>query len=867
MARDPALDVARAAYPELAEAALVDRRMALKLMAASAALAAASGCTGPGERRTLAAGGSRATVPTTLEQNGLGFGVTVETVDGHPVKIEGHPEHPASLGRSNVFAQAALLTHYDPERLRRPVLDGREAGWDAVQRLLAGLRGDEGAGLHILIEPAASPTLEQMVGEAQAALPRAHFYGHRALPLALTPQPDFGADVIVSLGCDFLGPGPAQVANAAAWIAARRRARATGRTSRLVVIESVPSLTGARADLRIAASPSEMTALAAALAERSLDRLPPALGASLANAGRVELVAGQEAPAAVRAALRTSGDGDPAPVLEGAALRPLPMLAGALAAGNVRTLLILGGNPLYDAPPDLRIAERLRRAGTSLYLGSEANETAVACRHRLPSKSALGRWGDLRAFDGTVSLVRPVVREAGLTAIELLAALAGRAPDGEALVRATHGLDSAELDALSGGILIPGAAPAPAAAAPPVPAPTPPAAPGTVALVLRPSTNLWDGSLSGNAWAQELPDPITGLAWGNAATLAPEDAEAWGIADGELIELAAGSASVTVPAKRLAGQARGTVGLALGYGRLTGLGADVGVNGFALAGNGLVRDGVRLRRAGGTARLIYPNEPFRTGENDPVRWVAPGEAIAAAEDTPGFATPRPQAAKQWGMAIDLDACIGCNACTIACQAENNIPVVGPEEVAMGRVMHWIRVDRHESGDGGSPASAHQPVPCMHCETAPCEPVCPVEATTHSSEGLNQMTYQRCIGTRSCSNNCPYKVRRFNWFDYAADAPMPERGQNPRVHVRERGVMEKCTYCVQRIEAVRTGDAEGPPVTACQQACPTRAIVFGDISDPESAVAEARRSPRNYALLDGLNLQPRTTYLARVKAGD
>ena len=807
----------------LERATLIDRRMAMRMMGASAALAAAAACSE--EKGTIAGGrtagrSSRDTVPlrTTLEMNGLGFGVVVDMVDGNPVKIEGDPDHPASRGRSNVWAQAALLQHYDPQRLQRAMVDGREVSWPQQDRWLRGfaqeVRRNGGAGLHLLVQPVASPTHERLLTQLADTLPEARIYRYRPLPIAPGPVPDFSARHIVAVEQDFLGPGPMQVAVAAAW--AEARAEAGG--PKLTVIESVPTLTGAQAERRISASPREMDAALA----------------------------------------RVMKDHPDAVVLDGRGTSPSAIKHRADLAAFARAVrrgdgcfVILAGNPALAG----RFSPHLAQVD-ALYCGVEANETARACRTLVPTPGQLAQWGDLAAFDGSVSLVRPVARGTGISEIELLALLAGEEPDGEALVRATSRSSyefpeqaRAEQSSPPGGT---------------------PGGSGAFTLRFSPSAGIWDGELFANGWAQELPDPITGIAWGNAATLSPRDADRLEIEDGEEVEISLGDRSLVAPALILPGQADGVVGLTLGYGReLVRNGGRIGYDAYALYDGRSTVAGARLTRTGGTQRLIQPGEYLSPSREDAVRHFAPGDPpLRSDRPQASFAHPERSAQKQWGMAIDLDACIGCNACTIACQAENNVPVVGPEETAAGRVMHWLRVDRYHRGAPENPETAFQPVPCMHCETAPCEPVCPTAATSHSSEGLNQMTYQRCIGTRSCSNNCPYKVRRFNWFEYASEpGTRPEEATNPRVHVRERGVMEKCTYCVQRIEAARHPGRDGDkptPVTACQQACPTNAIVFGDLADPESEVARLRAQPRNYDLLGNLNLFPRTTYLARYR---
>jgi molybdopterin-containing oxidoreductase family iron-sulfur binding subunit len=393
--------------------------------------------------------------------------------------------------------------------------------------------------------------------------------------------------------------------------------------------------------------------------------------------------------------------------------------------------------------------------------------------------------------------------------------------------------------------------------------------------VFAPDPSLWDGRFANNAWLQELPKPLSKQVWGNAALIAPDTASAMRIGTGDVLQVVVGERAITAPAWVLPGQAPGTLTLPLGHGRrLAGtIGNHVGFDAYPL------RTTAAPWVAAGDARPLGRHEALISTQHhhavlgrDIVRVVAAGEvADASSKERPSLYPDWRYEGNAWGMAIDLDACIGCNACVIACQAENNVAVVGPEQVARGREMHWLRVDRYHAGDPATPATYFQPVPCMHCEAAPCEVVCPVNATVHSAEGLNDMVYNRCIGTRSCSNNCPYKVRRFNFADYqVAEYAVPADVLNPQVTVRERGVMEKCTYCVQRISAARI-DAkienrrirDGEVATACQQACPTQAIVFGDVNAPDSAVRALKRSPRNYALLGELNTKPRTTYLARL----
>lgn len=815
-------------FPMLAHAARIDRRMAMKLLGASAALAAASGCRrDPGKAVSEAeeVNFGRKADPvhyaTTLEQNGEGVPVVVETVNGWPIKIEGNPRW-VDGGGSSAFTQAELLGYYDPDRPRKPLIGGRPSSWDVVETKLRSTSTARGS-VHVLTPPSTSPLQGRILDEAAAALPGLRV--HRWRPIA-NERPLTTADfegTILSIGADFLGPGPDQVPNAAAWANARQ----SGRVGHLIVAESVPSLTGARADRRIAMPPQDVAELAREGAEGALGRrlgLPPV--------DRVMIG-------------RQFQRHDFAEIAE---------LTAALLAGEVGTLIILGGNPAYDAPADLAFPAAMRRAGRAIFLGAEMNETAALAHMFVPGLHRLERWDAFDTPRGARLFGQPAApaRERAMSEAELLALAAGLTRD--------LPLPGSERQIAAGGIEQTHAALRADVVA------DQPGIETELTLVFRPDASVWDGSYAPNAWLQELPDPITKLSWGNALTLAPATAARFGVENGDMVRVESLGRTLDAPVWLLPGQAENTASLALGYGRtLAGVGSGVGVNAYALrTSTHPWHAPCTLKPTGGHTRLVS------TELHQPLDDASPARRMKRTtdEEPPDFYDQTSESgAHQWGMVIDLDTCIGCAACTVACQAENNIPVVGPEEVARGREMHWLRVDRYWRGSIDDCGIDFQPVPCMHCETAPCEPVCPVGATSHSSEGLNQMTYNRCIGTRTCSNNCPYKVRRFNWFDYAEEDLRPEEGTNPRVTIRERGVMEKCTYCVQRIEAFHTGDIEGPPRTACQQACPTQAITFGDLSDPGSEVSRKRASPRNYALLGGLNLGPRTTYLARLEDDD
>jgi molybdopterin-containing oxidoreductase family iron-sulfur binding subunit len=567
--------------------------------------------------------------------------------------------------------------------------------------------------------------------------------------------------------------------------------------------------------------------------------------------------------------------------------------------GGVELLIILGGNPVYDAPVDLRFAERLQKVALRLHSSLYHDETSELCHWHVPEAHYLESWGDARAFDGTATILQPLIAPlyGGRTAHEIMAACReGPERSSHDLVRdhwkARH--RGTDFDAFWRTALHDGVVPGTAAARRPVrlapawrsaAAPDPERGEG-LEVVFRVDPHVHDGRFANNGWLQELPKPISKLTWDNAALLGPATAERLGLDNGDVVELRLENRGVRAPVWIIPGHANESVTLHLGYGRRRAgrVGNGAGFDAYALrttttpsAGAGL-----EIRRTADHHQLATTQEHQLMEGRHLVRagtlaeyQAHPDFARHQVHDPPDDLTlypPHPYEGHAWGMVIDLSSCIGCNACTIACQAENNIPVVGKSEVLRGREMHWIRVDRYYAGDPERPEIHHQPVPCMHCENAPCEVVCPVNATVHSSEGLNEMVYNRCVGTRYCSNNCPYKVRRFNFFLYTNwHDETVKMAMNPDVTVRSRGTMEKCTYCVQRIErarivAGRTGRPlrDGDIVPACQQVCPAEAIVFGDLNDPESRVAALKANPRNYGILADRNTRPRTTYLAAVR---
>lgn len=917
-----------------------DRRHFLRLMAASLSMAGLAGCDDPPDGRAQEVPyvrnplriqpGASVDYATMSVQDGLANGIVVTTRNARPLKVEGNPDHPWSRGGTDVWAQASVLDLYDPLRSQTVRYLNKASSWQSFRSQLVGKWADlhqrGGEGLHILTGPLGSPSFLAQFKSVLAMMPKAVWYTHSptggehryagtvaAYGRPLETRYRFeSARIIVSLDGDFLDGGPDQIAHAHDWVAARR-ASAAGKLLALHAAASVPSLTSAKADHPLVASPAELLALAAGLladiqpgATPAADSSPigqwraAAAAALLRHRGAGLVVAGSTASPALAAAVHRlnaalGNTGTTAfhtnPVL--ATGKPIAALAEAIRAGSVDTLMMLDTNPVYDAPGILGFADALQRVKLRIHAGQYVDETALHSDWHLPLQQTLESWSDARAADGTITLAQPTIDPLyeGRTVGEILSLLVDEEPrDARDLVRSYYqgSADDAAFAPKWEAMLRDGFVPN--TALPTVTATlaaSPPASdvPGGLAVVIRPDPALWAGASANNAWLQELPKPLTRLVWDNVLTVSPAFAAREGYNTGDVAVLAFGGRQVEGPIWVLPGQADHTVGATLGYGRqVPGLLCDgIGYNAATLRGSNedggdpWVLTGAVLGKTGRTVVLATTQDHDTMEGHDFIRvqheGAAPvGESVSWNQPSL-YSEPRPpenaQSGPQWGMVIDLDACIGCSACVVACQSENNIAVVGKEQVVLGREMHWLRVDRYYEGPAESPQTRFQPVPCMHCENAPCEVGCPVEATLHDSEGLNLMVYNRCVGTRACSGYCPYKVRHFNYLDYSAGtAPTIALMRNPEVTVRARGVMEKCTYCVQRIENARI-DAhkanapipDGAVQTACQGACPTRAISFGNIADKASAVSAARADDRNYALLGELNTKPRTSYLA------
>lgn len=927
-----------AEFPSIAERlpARLSRRTLLKLMGASLSLAGLAACSRaesivPYVRQPeMLIPGKPVFYATALSSDGFGIGAIVESHEGRPTKVEGNPDHPASRGATDAVMQAAVLTLFDPDRSRTPLKDGEPASYGDFLKDMAGLvsrwSASQGQGGALLIEVTTSPTLAAQIDALRARYPKLKLYRHDPLatPAAtqasqalfgstLTPVYRFDrAETIVSLDADFLGEGPGRLAHARDFTARRRVRSPSDRMSRLYAVESTPTITGAAADHRLAIKPSSIEAIAAglnaALRGQGASGTPTdqtwmaALVEDLKTAGRNALIiAGPHQSAFVHAAALAANAtlgalGNTVELIEPPDALPvdgdLAALCEAICQTAVDTVVVLGANPLHTAPAGLDVRKAFSSLKLLVHHGLYRDETAFLAHWHTPAAHELESWTDLRAYDGTASLVQPLIAPLydGKTIHELLAVLGGQfETDALSLVRQHWPTldDDAWKKALRDGVIA-------NSAALPVSVATPPDLAGlkpidaSAGLDIRFVADPWlrDGRFANASWLQELPRPLTKIVWGNAALISPATAERLKIRNGKIINIASNGADIDAPAWIVPGHPEETITLSFGFGRKVGSVAALaeGHDAFPLRhGSEWFATGAEITPRDNSTRIIT-TQHHQAMEG---RAIVRHASLDAFRQTPDFvrkdAPPSPTESlypewpysqEAWAMAIDLSACIGCMACVSACQAENNIAPVGPDECERGHEMHWLRVDRYYDGSLDAPDTYFQPVPCMHCEKAPCEVVCPVNATVHTHDGLNAQVYNRCIGTRYCSQNCPYKVRRFNFLDHQSfdkDEAGPEQGMhNPNVSVRSRGVMEKCTYCVQRISARRIQAqienrdiADGEVVTACQQVCPTQAITFGDRNRKDARVVREKAAPQNYALLEELNTRPRTTYLGKI----
>ncbi len=962
----------------------VSRRGFFKLAGASMALAGLAGCTKQPIEQILPyvrqpeelIPGKPIYFATAMPFGGYSHPLLVETHEYRPTKVEGNPQHGACMGGTDLFAQASILDLYDPDRSINILFKGEPRPWGeflgSLRSRVLYHKANQGAGLRFLTGAVSSPTFGSQMKAIQQLFPQSKW--HRWDPVhrdgvRAGSKAAFGAyydaiynfsaaDVVVSLDGDFLSgswfPGFVRYARD---FMARRKDPSKG-MNRLYVAESAPTTTGAKADHKIPARNSDIENIARALAAKvgvagaggaqlpaDQQKWVDAAAAELAqHRGKGIVVPGVFSSAAVNAlahamnaALGNAGQTityiDPVEIDPVEHTQSIRELVGDINAGKVETLIIMGGNPVYDAPSDLDFAGALNKIvstsnGMVLQLSIYRNETTDYATWHVPEAHYLESWGDARSFDGAATIIQPMIAPLyeGKTAGELMAIFTDQPSSSgydlvQAYWRSQH--SGADFEAwwrrsLHDGYVVDsafapkqvtaklGALPASATADQ-----------GAIEIVFRPDPTIYDGTFNNNAWLQETPKPLSRTTWDNVAYVSPAMAQRFGLYQLEqgpiassdtvqrdnrdhqsdaqnVLELNIGGRKLKVPAWPQPGHPDNAITVFLGYGRRkTGVvGTDAGYDAYS------VRSAAAQYVTTGSALvtndhwdIAVTQGHFTMDTREPVKRAT----LQEFHENPQFAhNPEEEPKKSdslypdyhdlgwyknnaWGMAIDLNSCVGCQACSVACYAENNISVVGKYQVQRGREMMWIRIDTYYEGDPANPSVYFQPLPCMQCENAPCEPVCPVGATVHSTEGLNDMVYNRCVGTRYCSNNCPYKVRRFNFLLFADyETPVKKLGRNPDVTVRSRGVMEKCTYCVQRINAARINAEkqnryrdgridirDGEIKTACQQACPADAIIFGDINDPNSRVAQLKAQTRNYSLLAEVNTRPRTTYLAAV----
>ena len=925
----------------------MQRRDFLRLMGASLALGGLGACTKqPIEKIVPYVNQPEQVVPgkplrfaSATTFCGYAQGVVVTSNEGRPTKIEGNPDHPASLGATTVWAQADVLDLYDTDRAQTVRRGDAISTWDSflgwLKSVLAAESANDGSGIRILTQTVTSPTLAAQLQAIEEKFPGAKWRQWEPLTRDALREARAGgafgseilydfakAKVIVAFDADFLYLHPAALRHARDFATARRvEGPSSPVMNRFYAAEPTPSITGSNADHRLPVASHEIYQVAETLAtllggesasvsKVVADWVAAAARDLHAHPGGSIVIAGETQPPEVHALVARMNDslGNVGATIRYCApieARPLnqtdsvKVLVEEMRSGAVNLLVMLGGDPVYDAPVDLDFGGALQRVAHRVHHTLQANETSRLCDWQIPATHFLESWSDLRAYEGTVTIVQPLIEPLyrGISIHEMLDALIGNAArPAYDLVRATWQAGSAGADfeaqwrqvlsdgktpGIGGAVMPENSVGVPPAMASPVTAPG-------LEVVFRADPNLLDGRYANNGWLQELPKPFSKLTWDNAALISPILARREKLTNGDYVELNFRGRKLKAPIWILPGQAENTVTLQLGSGRqLAGrVGTNKGYNAYQLRTSDALWQGIGL-----TIRKVERRERFATTQNHfsiEGREMYRAGTLAEFVRNPRFAPERTEVPRQeetlyrpgefknagyaWGMTIDLNTCIGCNACTIACQAENNIPVVGKAQVLTGREMHWIRVDTYYAGSPNEPQFFHQPVPCMHCEDAPCELVCPVAATMTDSEGLNVQVYNRCVGTRYCSNNCPYKVRRFNFLEYNGALSSSERlVKNPDVTVRCRGVMEKCTYCLQRINAARiTAELarrrirDGEVTPACAQVCPANAIVFGDIHDAGSRVSQWKKRPLDYGMLAELNTRPRTSYSAKLR---
>ncbi len=907
---------------------------------------------------------------TVMELSGSASGLLVTSFDGRPVKIEGNPSHPGSQGATSSIAQATILELYDPDRSKFPLqrLEGKSTSrsWNDTNEFIrnhfAQKKDRKGKGVFILSEASSSHSLQDMRNRLKNVFPALKWHEYESISTdneregtriatgqTLRAHPQFDrAKIVLSLDSDFLNTHPEAIKHAREFTQGRKPV--PGEMNRLYVVESAYSITGAMADHRLPIPAGKIQSFLQNLALELIDSHHldvPAVGPEMRrfladssydfdrnwieavaedlveNSGQSLIVAGYRQSPAVHAltvllneilgntenTVQYTEAIDPNRLTH---IESIQSLIQAIQNDEVDTLVILGGNPVFDAPADLEFDQMLKQVSHSIHLSLYDNETSHQCQWHIPRAHFLEAWGDARAFDGTLSPAQPLIHPLynGKSSIEFIADIFGdNTHRGYDIVRRAlldfsnpYEFEIAWQQWLNDGVI-----------------------PNTqfssqsiqiqyqtilenlknekanrkiptldnLEIVFTPDSKIFDGRFANNGWLQETPDFLTKLTWDNAALIGVSTAQKLDIHQGDEVRVQYRNNRLVLPVYIMPGQADYSITVALGYGRTQAgqVGNGVGTRANLLRTSDAIHygAGVTLEKTGKQQKLACTQDHFAidpVGRQEKLRRIP--ELIHEAsieefsQDPDHFHHDEHHAPvelwrahdypeNRWGLSIDLNRCIGCNACVTACQSENNIPVVGKEQVSKSREMHWLKIDRYFCGDENNPRISHQPVACMHCEDAPCEQVCPVAATVHTSEGLNAMVYNRCVGTRYCSNNCPYKVRRFNFFNYQKDLQETRKmAFNPDVTVRSRGVMEKCTFCVQRIERIKIKSKnerrpieDGEIAPACGQVCPAKAITFGDLNNDKSQVAQNHADHRAYTMLHELNVKPRTAYLAKI----
>lgn len=952
----------------------LSRRNFLSLIAASVALAGLEGCKKPVQKIIPYVEAEIGTIPgipkyyaSTLPFKNNALGVVIENHDERPVKVEGNEKHPTSLGKSNSFAQASTLEMYDPDRARGVKFKGNKVDWNEYLNFAKSINDGNGKGLAVLMQESSSPTIKSIQEDFKKNLPNAdwvvyesvnneNLYDGIELAFSKRLQPLYRlekAQIIVSLGSDFLGVDDNNIYHTRKFAQNRNIVDENSTMNRLYVAESSISSTGSSADHRLNVPQHEMENLLAELAYelkqlglrieakkvKSSNNLWVKAAAKDLFDGRGEsiIIGGSSLSkefhqliALINYNLKAPIDYYPLNMSQVSSVKNFESLCKDMKDGKINNLIILGANPVYDSPVDFDFAESLKKVKNSVHLTNIIDETSKLCSWNIAMNHYFECWGDAMTYDGHVSIVQPQIMPLfdSKSIIQVLSPIVHSkeqsAYDTVKNVWKSNIIKSGNFEREWDKVLHDGLYKKPILKKVNV---RPASKISTAVLnnysldndkfeiVFCPSSSVYDGRYANNGWLQEIPKPITSLTWDNAALISMKVAKKLNIKNGQMLEISVGDNIINIPAFITPGQNQKSITLELGYGRKFNgrIGNEVGFNVYPLRSSD--SPSFILNASIKVLNETYPlasTQDHHGLEDD--KYAAPGfDDLASKEaqsripelvkqstldyykDNPDWVQKKVEQHKpdknrswadhsmynpdwdyskgpQWGMSIDLTSCTSCNACSIACQSENNIPVVGKQQVMNGREMHWIRIDNYFAGDPDNPEVSTQSVACVHCELAPCESVCPVAATTHSSDGVNQMTYNRCLGTRYCANNCPYKVRKFNFYNYTRDLPeVVQMAMNPDVSIRFRGVMEKCTYCYQRISSARiTAENEGREIkdgdfqVACQQSCPADAIKFGDINDPNSEVSKAKRRNRDYALLAHLGTAPRTTYLAKIR---